>query len=77
MREEKSTDGLGKNMNSTVLQYSNKQIRDMQRIDTRSFLQYNQLDALISQIYSWNETLHVLDSSSVHHQEFFSLYTQQ
>jgi len=28
-------------------------------------------DALISQIYSWNETLHVSDSSSVHHHEFF------
>ena len=26
---------------------------------------------LISQIYSWNETLHVLDSSSVQQQEFF------
>jgi hypothetical protein len=25
---------------------------------------------LISQIYSWNETLHVLDSSFVHHQEY-------
>jgi hypothetical protein len=24
----------------------------------------------ISHIYSWNETLHVLDSSSVHYQEF-------
>ena len=33
------------------------------------------LDALISQIYSWNETLHVSDSSSVHHQEFFTVYT--
>ena len=33
------------------------------------------MDALISQIYSWNETLHVLDSSSVHHQEFFTVHT--
>jgi len=33
------------------------------------------LDALISQIYSWNETLHVSDSSSVHHQEFFTVDT--
>jgi hypothetical protein len=32
------------------------------------FLRQNQTDALISQIYSWNETLHVPDSSSVHHQ---------
>jgi len=28
----------------------------------------NQLDALILQIYFWNKTLHVSDSSSVHHQ---------
>jgi hypothetical protein len=35
----------------------------------------NQLDALISQIYSWNKTLHVSDSSSVHHQEFFTVHT--
>ena len=28
------------------------------------------LDALISQIYFRNKTLHVSDSSSVHHQEF-------
>ena len=35
----------------------------------------SQLDALISQIYSWNETLHVSDSSSVHHQEFFTVHT--
>jgi len=32
------------------------------------------LDALISQIYFWNETLHVLDSSSVNHQEFFIVH---
>ena len=30
---------------------------------------------LISQIYSWNETLHVSESSSVHHQEFFTVHT--
>ena len=36
----------------------------------------SQLDALISQIYFWNETLHVSDSFSVQHQEF-SLYIQQ
>jgi hypothetical protein len=39
-----------------------------------NFLHRNQLDALISQIYSWNETLHVSDSSSVH-QEFFTVHT--
>ena len=40
-----------------------------------NLLQYNQLDALISQIYFWNETLHVSDSSSVHHQELFTVHT--
>jgi len=34
------------------------------------FLIINQLDAVISQIYFRDETLHVSDSSSVHHQEF-------
>jgi len=33
-----------------------------------------QLDALISQIYFWNKTLHVWDSSSVHRQEFFTIH---
>jgi len=28
----------------------------------------------MSQIYSWNETLHVSDNSSVHHQEFFTVH---
>ena len=35
----------------------------------------NQLDALISQIYSWTVNLHVSDSSSVHRQEFFTVHT--
>ena len=39
------------------------------------FLQYNQLDVLISQIYFRNKILHVSDSSCVHHQEFFTLHT--
>jgi len=30
---------------------------------------------LISQIYFWNKTPHVSDSSSVHHQEFFTAHT--
>jgi hypothetical protein len=34
-----------------------------------------QLDTPISQIYSWNKTLHVLGSSSVHHQECFTVHT--
>jgi len=28
-----------------------------------------------SQIYSWNETLHVSDSSSAQHQEIFTVHT--
>jgi len=39
----------------------------------KNFLQRNQLDALISHIYSWNETLKVSESFSVHHQVFFTL----
>jgi len=33
------------------------------------------LDALISQIYFWNQILHVSDGSSVHHQKFFAVHT--
>ena len=29
----------------------------------------------ISHIYFWNQTLHVSDSSSVHHQQFFTVHT--
>jgi len=32
------------------------------------------MDVLISQIYFWNKSLHVSDSSSVHHQ-FFTVHT--
>jgi len=39
------------------------------------FLKINQLDAPISQIYFGMELLHVSDSSSVHHQEFFTTHT--
>jgi len=43
---------------------------DLCIINTQCFLFLkNELDALISQINFWNKTLHVLDSSSVHHQE--------
>ena len=35
----------------------------------------NQRDALNSQIYFWNRTLHVLDRFSVHHQESSTVYT--
>jgi len=31
--------------------------------------------ALISHIYFWNKILHVADSSSVHHLEFFAVHT--
>jgi len=34
----------------------------------------SELDALISNLF-WNETLHVSDSSSVHHREFFTVHT--
>jgi len=39
------------------------------------FLESNQLDTLISQMYFWNKSPHVSDSSSLHHQEFFSVHT--
>ena len=39
---------------------------------TPDFLYQNPIDALFSQINFWNKTLHVSDSSSVHHQEFFT-----
>jgi len=42
---------------------------------TENILIQNQPDALISQIYFWNKTLHVSDSFSVHHQEFFTVNT--
>jgi hypothetical protein len=41
----------------------------------RSFLWYKQRDALISEIYFRNRTLHVSDSFSVHHQESSSVHT--
>jgi hypothetical protein len=46
-------------------------------IDSRvaEFLIINQLDAPVSQIYFWNETLHVSDRTCVHHQEFLTVHT--
>ena len=35
----------------------------------------NQRDALISQIYFWNGTLHVSDRFTVHHQDSSAVYT--
>jgi hypothetical protein len=32
-------------------------------------------DVLISQIYFWNKIVHISYSSSVHHQEFFTVHT--
>ena len=43
--------------------------------DTLKYLIINQPDVLNSQIYFWNETLHVSDSSSVLRQEFFTVHT--
>ena len=45
------------------------------KICKETFLIISQLDAPISKIYYWNETLHVSDSSSVHHHEFFTVHT--
>jgi len=45
------------------------------RREIKIFLIINQLDAPISEIYFWNETLHVSESSSVHHQEIFIVHT--
>jgi len=42
---------------------------------TTGILIINQLDALISQIYFCNKTLHVSDSYSFHRQEFFTVHT--
>ena len=39
------------------------------------FYNKRQQDALISQIYFWNEILYVSDSSSAHHKEFFTVHT--
>jgi len=39
------------------------------------YYQYYKRDALISQIYFWNKTLHVSDSSSVHHQKSSTVQT--
>jgi len=39
------------------------------------FLQLNQRDALISQIYFWNRTIHVSASIPVHHQESSTVRT--
>jgi len=48
-----------------------------QGFETSNLNSYNkdQLDSLISQIYFWNKTLHVSNSSSVHHQESRTVHT--
>jgi len=38
------------------------------------FLSQNQADALIPLIYFWDKPLRVSGSSSVHHQEFFTVH---
>jgi hypothetical protein len=49
---------------------------DIQRSAHRDIvLQYNQREALISQIYFWIGTLHVSDRFSVYHQASSTVYT--
>jgi hypothetical protein len=50
-------------------------LRTSVRYKLYTFVKQNQLDALISQIYFWNETVHISDSSSVHNQELFTVHT--
>ena len=38
-------------------------------------LTIHQLDAVIPQLYSWINTLHVSDSFSVHRQEIFTVHS--
>ena len=45
------------------------------KFDIRRTVDQNQQDALISQIYFWNRTLHVSDSFSVHHPESSTVHT--
>jgi hypothetical protein len=52
-----------------------RDVFDVQVIVNRDKFSIINQDALTPQIYFWNKTLHVSDSSSVHRQEI-SLYTQ-
>ena len=62
-------------LDSEIL-FSHNYSFDIQRTVPRDIiLQLNQRDALISQIYLWNRTLHVSDSFSVHHQESSTVHT--
>jgi hypothetical protein len=45
------------------------------RIFDIKFLKQNQSDALISQIYFWNRTVHVSESLSVQHHESSTVHT--
>ena len=45
-------------------------IRSFSLYTTQWYMSYT-----ISRTYFWNRILHVSDSSSVHHQEFFTLHT--
>jgi len=56
----------------TKTQYQSVALYDL---FVRQFSDMFHNDALISQLYFWNKTLHVSDSSSVHHQEFFTVHT--
>jgi len=55
---------------------TNKTIAFMlQLYSVRHSYKKNQLQLLIPQIYFWNKTPNVSDSSPVHHQEFFTVHT--
>ena len=50
--------------------------RSCDRVSWKNSYNKTKIDALISQKFLfWNETLHVSDSSSVHHQEFSTVHT--
>ena len=62
-------------LDSEIL-FSHNYSFDIQRTVPRDIiLQLNQRDALISQIYLWNRTLHVSNRFSVHHQESSTVHT--
>ena len=68
---------LGKTVSSSTDHNMELDIHFINWISNSKKTYYNKtnLDALISQIYFWNKILHVSDSSSVHHQEFFTVHT--
>jgi hypothetical protein len=59
----------------TATQHTNTHCKYDVHVTVHRVTFHNQLDALISEIYYWKEILHVSDSSSVHHQEYFTVHT--